>query len=78
MNWMTTVPKSPAKDAGKPLLPGKDQMPSDLSLFAWFWLVIPAAIGLLLVWVIALELRQLYRKFHDWIREVPHEDQNKI
>lgn len=53
-------------------------MPSDLSLFAWIWLVIPAAIGLLLVWVIALELRQLHRKFHDWIRELPHEDQDTI
>ncbi|WP_264317930.1 MULTISPECIES: hypothetical protein [Acidithiobacillus] len=40
--------------------------------------MIPAAIGLLLVWVIALELRQLYRKFRDWIRELLHEDQDTI
>ncbi|MBU2741710.1 hypothetical protein [Acidithiobacillus albertensis] len=43
-------------------------MPVDLSFFAWIWLVIPAAVGLLLVWVLVLEVRQAYRNFRVWIR----------
>ncbi|MBE7562736.1 hypothetical protein H7F10_07185 [Acidithiobacillus sp. HP-6] len=43
-------------------------MPADLSFFAWIWLVIPAAVGLLLVWVLVLEVRQVYRNFRVWIR----------
>jgi hypothetical protein len=36
-------------------------MPADLSFLAWLWLVIPAAVGLLVMWVITLEVRQIYR-----------------
>ncbi|MBU2739596.1 hypothetical protein HAQ01_04145 [Acidithiobacillus thiooxidans] len=43
-------------------------MTADLSFFAWIWLVIPAAVGLLFIWVIWLELRQIYRNFQVWIR----------
>ncbi|MGC9207414.1 hypothetical protein [Acidithiobacillus sp.] len=43
-------------------------MPADLSFIAWIWLVIPAAVGLLLVWVLVLEVRQVYRNFWVWIR----------
>ncbi|MDX5933803.1 hypothetical protein [Acidithiobacillus thiooxidans] len=43
-------------------------MPADLSFFAWIWLVIPAVVGLLLVWVIVLKVRQVYRNFRVWIR----------
>ncbi len=43
-------------------------MPADLSVIAWIWLVIPAAVGLLLVWVLVLEVRQVYRNFRVWIR----------
>ena len=50
-------------------------MPSDLSLFAWFWLVIPAALGLVLVWVAVLEVLQIYHNFCAWIRRFPHKDQ---
>ncbi|MBU2742567.1 hypothetical protein HAQ01_00485 [Acidithiobacillus thiooxidans] len=49
-------------------------MPADLSVIAWIWLVIPAAIGLLLVWVVALEVRQIYRSFRVWIQRLPHKD----
>jgi len=50
------------------LLPRKNKCPLTFRFFAWLWLVIPAAIGLLAVWVIALELRQIYRNFQVWIR----------
>ncbi|WP_158006544.1 hypothetical protein [Acidithiobacillus thiooxidans] len=43
-------------------------MPADLSVIAWIWLVISVSIVLMFVWVIWLELRQIYRNFRVWIR----------
>jgi hypothetical protein len=40
-----------------------------ISVISWIWLVIPAAIGLLAVWVLVLELRQVYRHLRVWIRK---------
>jgi len=40
-----------------------------ISVISWIWLVIPAAIGFLLVWVGALEVRQIYRHLRVWIRK---------
>lgn len=53
-------------------------MPADFSFFVWLWLVIPAAIGLLLVWVVALEVQQVYCNFLVWIRRLQDENKNKI
>ncbi|MDD2748978.1 MULTISPECIES: hypothetical protein [Acidithiobacillus] len=53
-------------------------MPADLSFLAWLWLVIPTAIGLLLVWVVALEVQQVYCNFLVWIRGLKDENKNKI
>lgn len=50
-------------------------MPADFSFFVWLWLVIPAAIGLLLVWVVALEVQQVYCNFLVWIRRLQDEIQ---
>lgn len=65
---MTTRTKSPVKSVKKLLLPGKEQMPADLSFFAWIWLVIPAAIGSLLVWVLILELQHVFRLFRVFMK----------
>ncbi|MDD2750837.1 MAG: hypothetical protein PHX24_12230 [Acidithiobacillus sp.] len=43
----------------------------NLSFLAWLWLIIPVAVGLLMVWVVFLELQQLYRNFRVWIRSRP-------